>query len=138
MTQGDDNGRHCPRLGLFVRMRVLLSSPHDLDPIGPSRGSRAVSSAVEHTLHTRGATGSIPVPPTIKINDLSTVGPNSPIVALQTIGWNQNLCFYRALAAVISDVVREQIGSVRLPSPDKRSVNRLPQRCVITSKDGAY
>ncbi len=32
---------------------------------------RAVSSAVEHTLHTRGVIGSIPIPPTTRINDLA-------------------------------------------------------------------
>jgi hypothetical protein len=37
----------------------------------------AVSSAVEHCFHTAGVTGSIPVPPTIKINKLAKITPIS-------------------------------------------------------------
>ncbi len=43
------------------RLTPLLAASHN----GASAAQRAVSSAVEHTLHTRGVTGSIPVPPTI-------------------------------------------------------------------------
>ena len=58
-----DAGRARPRLAAAPAAPIALISGECAEPI--DRGRRAVSSAGEHTLHTRGVTGSIPVPPTI-------------------------------------------------------------------------
>jgi hypothetical protein len=47
--------------------------------VGPLR---AVSSAVEHTLHTRGVTGSIPVPPTSESRSQNRGGKIEATLAL--------------------------------------------------------
>src|SRR5204863_4602356 len=66
---GADHRRTAPGKGRIVRERPTRNSRRQIDP--PQRAvvklrplARVVSSAVEHCLHTAGATGSIPVPPT--------------------------------------------------------------------------
>ena len=46
----------------------------DLNRLRCTGPAGAVSSAVEHALHTRGATGSIPVPPTMESTSYSVLG----------------------------------------------------------------
>jgi hypothetical protein len=59
----------CRYCALLARMRVSFATRGSVSSAGRPW---AVSSAVEHTLHTRGATGSIPVPPTKYINGLAS------------------------------------------------------------------
>ncbi len=55
----------------------------------PVPRKRAVSSAVEHCFHTAGATGSIPVPPTIQNNNLGKF-PQPVSLELGQIWWPNN------------------------------------------------
>ena len=66
MAQGDSPG--IPREASAARLTGPGPDFKNRASFGPSptmEPERAVSSAVEHTLHTRGVAGSIPAPPTI-------------------------------------------------------------------------
>jgi hypothetical protein len=70
---------------------------------------RAVSSAVEHTLHTRGVIGSIPIPPTI------------PLISLETL----------AYSAIVTSKVRLAISPLAsLAETEKWSSPSCPARAV--------
>src|SRR5581483_2999489 len=65
------------------RFRRCLRPGRPID-LRPSR-AWAVSSAIEHCFHTAGATGSIPVPPTIQNKDLSRI-PEDLLLEFGTLG----------------------------------------------------
>ena len=65
MTQVGDRGAALPAVCTFSLECPFFSAGRiALIQLDDAAVSRAVSSAVEHTLHTRGVIGSIPIPPT--------------------------------------------------------------------------
>jgi hypothetical protein len=77
---------------------------------------RAVSSAVEHCFHTAGVTGSIPVPPTIPIDQLpDPAAPKILIRALARISFRKFSRDVRFLIAQILDLRRRGIWVVARP-----------------------